>query len=213
MFMTKSSQHLDTNGFTIVQYAHRPMMLKNSTSNGRERNEQTLARLDIAVLKGVYEKCTRNYEGKYRSGLFDVNVRLDDAEVTLIGLLIEGAKQVLLDFAGSHPVYPRFDALLHEMRQKLGTFGEAGRIIGDPSATAATNDKIGVDVPAIRAPSAIKDCYTWTLCVEGLEDVLKMYRSGNARGLATTNFGKNVKEVYRLIKDSKYRHCMPCVPQ
>lgn len=180
-------------------------MPEHSAHDGNAKIDETSHRLDAAVLKGVYEKCTKRYDGKYPSGLFDINVRLDDTELAHIAIIITEAKRLLGHFATSHPAYPKFDALLREMRKKVGTFGESGRIIGDSSATAATDELMNGNVPAIRAPSAVADFYAWKLYVESLEDTLRLYRAGIMRGCSATEFGKNVKEVFRLVKEAKHQ--------
>ncbi|OGY23141.1 MAG: hypothetical protein A2172_02055 [Candidatus Woykebacteria bacterium RBG_13_40_15] len=173
--------------------------LKTERSNGLNVHEK---QIDVEVLKGVHEKCTREYDDKYRSGLFGVNVELEEREIAEVENLIGRAHATLDRFIRDEPLYGKFESLVQRMRDSLGTFGEEGRLIEDPSATDISKAFTDKMVPALKVPSRIYNLYLWSNKVSNVQETLQRYQSSLAEGTTAKFFGRNVKDLYRLIKES-----------
>ena len=57
-------------------------------------------------------------------------------------------------------------------------------------------------LPALRVPSQIKYLYIWDNLKERVQYDIDDYRLGRANGRSATQFGRNIKQLYRFLKES-----------
>jgi hypothetical protein len=157
--------------------------------------------LNREVLKGIYEKCTRPYEGKYRQALFGVNMEFDTAEIQEVEELVEQAETALSSLKAHFPHYAKLEALLDQMRVKLGTLGENGRLLPDPDAPEVTKELIGGQVPALRVPLPLFYLYQWERKLVAMKEALRQYQRGLARGHSARAFGRDLQELARFVSE------------
>lgn len=165
-------------------------------------SEQKEGDIDVSVLKAIFEKCTKEYEGKYKSGLFGANVDLTPTEITALQGLLGRANETFKRFTDNDSVYTKFQQILEERRNKVGRLSEASSIIIDDNAQDVQKVLIEGKIPGIKVPARIQHLYTWENRIGDTGHMLKDYIDGQARGRSTKQFGQDVKDIYRFVKES-----------
>lgn len=167
-----------------------------------ERNRTGEPLPDVAKLKAVSERCTQTYEGKYSSALFGNNFEIAPDELSELNSLVTQADRILSQFKAELPLWPEFIQILEERRRKVGFLAEKSSIVQDELATDITKELIDGQLPALRVPSQIKHLYIWDNLKERVQYDIDDYRLGRANGRSATQFGRNIKQLYRFLKES-----------
>lgn len=160
--------------------------------------------LNSEVLRGIHEKCTRTYEGKYSRPLFGRNVHLESNEHDQVQRLIVAAERqherytALPEYAAH---WEKLTVSLEQMRKTYGTLGEDSRVIVDPAATGVSRQKRG-DVLVLVVPPSIRQLYDWAWKIQSLKNHLHQVNVGAARDTSATPFGEAVRSLYHFVKQS-----------
>lgn len=162
--------------------------------------------VDAQRLKGIYERCVAEYEGKNPNGLLDINVILDEADKAEVKKLIDIAKNTHTELADGNPNWIQFVKLRDEMRAILGTFGEDTRIIEDNLIQTPTKGQVKNNVPIIRVPTNIYRLSVWDSRIGSLDSLFTHYDRGNAKGQMASFLGNSIQEVYGLVKQIYASH-------
>lgn len=161
------------------------------------------------ILRDICERCAEQYDNKYRSALFNINLRLEEAEVQEIEKLLTLTRQNLDNIVNQETLWKKFTTALKERRKVLGELGETSSIIEDPGthdiqidykkpSDPKSNEK-GVSI--LRVPPRIKHLYEWSLKLRDTLDTVEEYKKGLAKGRSAVRFGQNIKELYRFNKE------------
>ncbi len=170
--------------------------------------------LDVAVLKGINEKCTRtDYPGRYPGPLWGVNVGLTSAEVAETRKLVESARAKLNDLKARDTRLPRLYELIDEISKKglaIDFTGQRNYIVEDASAVNVTKGKIpapGFEAvggrSVILVPVGMKQIILEEDRIARIEKVVEAFeqRGSYNYGTLASEFGRDIKEAYRFVKE------------
>lgn len=159
--------------------------------------------MDTQRLKNIHDRATAHYEGKYPSGLFDINVTLDEEDKAALSKLLDSARTTHTSLVKEDPNYSQFSTMLDQMRAKLGTVGEKSRIIEDPNIQVPTKFLIDGKIPGIKVPTATYRLYTWDSEIDDFTRTSEEYNKGLARGRSAAPLGRDVRDIYRFVKEAQ----------
>lgn len=166
---------------------------------------------DVALLKGLSERCMAKHEGTYPNTLLGSDphpelgrnrpyLDMTDEEGAAIERLTTKAQEIIRRYQTAEPLWTQFETALLQRREIVGVFPtEENDIIEDPAVTSITLDQNGLK---IRVPQNVRTIYLWGNRISQLAEDLRLIRAGLAEGRMADKFGRYIYNVHSFVKQT-----------
>lgn len=178
------------------------------TPEGQVTEKKEPERLNFQLLKDIKDKCTREYEAKYKEPLFGINVELSENEICEIEKLIRLTKENIEKMTNDEKIGPLWEKFRDRLADKRTKFGsllvEDQTIIADDDATdvlkkRADIGKKGKNIPVISVPQAVRDIHMRRNALEDVVTDLRLYKGGNLDKTSARIFGEKLRMLYSFF--------------
>ncbi len=165
---------------------------------------------DVAMLKGLSERCMLKHEGTYTNTLLGTDPQpelgrnrpyldMTEAEGAAVERLVVKAQDAIARYEAAEPLWDQLQAALKQRRDIVGPLYEEASVIEDPSVTSITLIRDGLE---IRVPPAVRATYLWGNKIGTLREDLRLIRAGLAEGRMAKPFGQDIYQVHSFLKQT-----------